>query len=124
MLLAAAAAAFYVFSGVGTAASATVQEPNPDCTLIVPANPLCANGLATPYQLTATDPGRARATRPTTAQSAFVEATILDPATGALSVYHPLVVNKGAATGSGAGGAETARECGGRASGSGSTATI
>jgi hypothetical protein len=28
-------------------------------------------------------------------QSAFVEATVLDPATGALSVYHPLVVDQG-----------------------------
>ena len=25
--------------------------PNPNCTLILPANPLSAEGLATPYQL-------------------------------------------------------------------------
>src|SRR5437016_2662319 len=35
-----------------------VQQPavNMDCTLIVPPNPLSAQGLATPYQLTATNP--------------------------------------------------------------------
>ena len=32
-------------------------NPNPNCTLIVPANPLTAAGLATPYQLTATNAG-------------------------------------------------------------------
>src|SRR3982074_3490119 len=30
--------------------------PNPDCTLIIPKNALTAAGLATPYQLTATNP--------------------------------------------------------------------
>ena len=30
---------------------------NPNCTLIVPADPLSAAGLATPYRLKATDPG-------------------------------------------------------------------
>jgi hypothetical protein len=72
---------------------------NANCDIIVPANPLTAKGLATPYQLTGTD-GQ------TPAQSgcemtnavnlgAFVQATILDPATGALSVYDPLVVTQG-----------------------------
>jgi hypothetical protein len=38
--------------------------PNPNCSLIVPANPLSAEGLATPYQLVATDPPPG-VTRPT-----------------------------------------------------------
>ena len=69
------------------------------CELIVPADPLSARGLATPYQLTGVDGA-------TPAQSgcrmsnavklgAFVQATILDPSTGALSVYDPLVVTQG-----------------------------
>ena len=33
------------------APSAMFAVSNPDCTLIVPANPLSAGGLATPYQL-------------------------------------------------------------------------
>ncbi len=67
--------------------------PNPNCTLIVPTNPLSAQGLATPYQLTATDPngGDCHETNPD--QSAFVQAAILDPATGQVSVYNPLVVD-------------------------------
>jgi hypothetical protein len=70
-----------------------------NCDIIVPANPLSAQGLATPYQLTGTN-----GMTPTesgcqmsnaVAAGAFVQATILDPATGALSVYDPLVVTKG-----------------------------
>src|SRR5438128_560988 len=37
---------------------------NANCTLIVPAHPLTARGLATPYQLTATDPANARCNAP------------------------------------------------------------
>jgi hypothetical protein len=61
---------------------------NPDCTLKVPDNPLSAQGLATPYVLESagqqcleSDPNLA----------AFVQAVILDPATGALQVYNPVV---------------------------------
>ncbi|TPX41532.1 hypothetical protein SeLEV6574_g06043 [Synchytrium endobioticum] len=60
-----------------------------DCILTVPAKPLTAAGLATPYQLS----GAAACQQQTT--PSFVEATILDPKTGALSVYNPLVINKG-----------------------------
>src|SRR4051812_21191129 len=66
-----------------------------DCTLVVPANPLSAEGLATPYRLQSstwsagdcheTDPG----------QAAFVEAAIYDPAQHSLAIYRPLVVDKG-----------------------------
>ena len=61
-----------------------------NCSITVPANPLSAKGLATPYQLfgpgcTMADPG----TR------AFAQATVIDPATGKLSVYEPLVIDRG-----------------------------
>jgi hypothetical protein len=69
---------------------------NPNCTLIVPANALSAQGLATPYQLFAPDAaanGPCNEANPN--QGAFVQATIYDPATGAFSVYSPLVVDQG-----------------------------
>jgi hypothetical protein len=60
-----------------------------NCTLTVPANPLTAQGLATPYQLgdgcTMADAGN---------EGAFVEATILAP-DGSLQVYDPLVITAG-----------------------------
>ena len=36
--------------------AADAAAPNPDCSLIVPANPLSAKGLSTPFRLIATDP--------------------------------------------------------------------
>ncbi|HEX3780222.1 MAG TPA: hypothetical protein VHX38_11185 [Pseudonocardiaceae bacterium] len=71
------------------------QQPDQNCTLIVPANPLSATGLATPYAFTATRPSAGPCHEADTDQSAFVEATIVDPATGALSVYRPLVIDRG-----------------------------
>jgi hypothetical protein len=69
------------------------------CDIIVPANPLTAAGLATPYQLTGPHGGSAPRSGCKMANSvrlgAFVQATILDPATGALRVYEPLVITKG-----------------------------
>jgi hypothetical protein len=62
-----------------------------DCTITVPANPLSATGLATPYQL------GGGCSEATPNLQAFVQATILDPATGALAVYEPLVVTAGTA---------------------------
>ncbi|HEX5114493.1 MAG TPA: hypothetical protein VFW65_04755 [Pseudonocardiaceae bacterium] len=79
-----------------TTAAPADADPNPDCTLTVPANPLSAKGLATPYQLTATDPTKGACDEANDGQSAFVEATIINTATGALSVYRPLVVDAGA----------------------------
>jgi hypothetical protein len=70
--------------------------PNPNCTIIVPANPLSAQGLATPYQLFAPDAAANGPCNEANAnQGAFVQATIYDPATGAFSVYSPLVIDKG-----------------------------
>ena len=69
--------------------------PNPDCTLIVPPAPLTAAGLATPYQLVATDPAKGACHELDANQSAFVQAAILDPATGKISIYNPLVIDQG-----------------------------
>ena len=72
-----------------------LPEPNPNCTLLVPDDPLTPRGLATPYQLVATNPadGACHETDPN--QSAFVEAAILNPKTGRLSIYRPLVIDQG-----------------------------
>ncbi|HWZ19609.1 MAG TPA: hypothetical protein VNW73_12500, partial [Ktedonobacteraceae bacterium] len=68
---------------------------NGDCTLIVPAQPLTAQGLATPYQLVATNPDNGPCNEANAAQSAFVQASIIDPNTGKIAVYDPLVVDQG-----------------------------
>jgi hypothetical protein len=68
---------------------------NGDCTLIVPANPMTAQGLATPYQLQATNPGNGPCNESNKVQAAFVQGTILDPAVGTISIYNPLVIDQG-----------------------------
>ncbi len=73
----------------------STTAPNPNCTLIVPTNPLSAEGLATPYQLLATDPTAGDCHETNKAQAAFVQAGIFDPATGQISIYNPLVVDQG-----------------------------
>lgn len=60
-----------------------------NCTLLVPSNPLSAQGLATPWQL---GDGCSMANAGT--EGAFVEATILAP-NGSLQVYNPLVITRG-----------------------------
>lgn len=75
----------------------TPPPPNADCTLIIPESPLTAQGLATPYQLVATDPGKGACHELVSSQSAFVQASVFDPATGQISVYSPLVIDKGTA---------------------------
>ncbi|WP_218206160.1 hypothetical protein [Kitasatospora aureofaciens] len=83
--------------GVSFAATtpAPPAQPNMNCTLKVPANPLTAKGLATPYVLSATNAAQGACHEANANQSAFVQATVVDPATGAVSVYNPLVVDKG-----------------------------
>ncbi|SRR6266571_85591 len=80
-------------------AVAAVSSNNPNCDIVVPANPLSAQGLATPYQLTGpagTSAANSGCTMTNAANlGAFVQATILDPRTGALSVYNPLVITQG-----------------------------
>ncbi len=90
----AGAQATVITAGTGTAAASASM----DCELIVPANPLSAAGLATSYQLTG--PGGQDAAAAGCAQAnpnlqAFVQATILNPATGRLWVYEPLVITAG-----------------------------
>jgi hypothetical protein len=80
-------------------APAASMNSNRTCDIIVPANPLSAQGLATPYQLTGPHgmtPAQSGCEMSNGAKlGAFVQATILDPATGTLSVYEPLVVTQG-----------------------------
>ncbi len=59
------------------------QQQMINCTLTVPANPLTAQGLATPYQLGG---GCDEANK---MQAAFVQGAVIDPA-GNISVYNPL----------------------------------
>jgi len=77
-----------------SAAAAAAATPNPNCTLIVPANPLTAAGLATPYQLVATNPAMGACHEANANQSAFVEGAILT-ADGQLTLYDPLVIDQG-----------------------------
>jgi hypothetical protein len=79
-------------NGQGAAAAAT---PNPNCSLVVPPNPLSAQGLATPYQLVATNAAQGACHESDAAQAAFVQASVVDPATGKVSVYDPLVIDAG-----------------------------
>ena len=60
-----------------------------NCTLQVPANPLSAQGLASPYVL-----GDGCAMSNADLQ-AFVEADIINPRTGHIRVYNPLVITQG-----------------------------
>ena len=80
-------------------AAADAAAANVNCDIIVPANPLSARGLATPYQLTGPDGTSPAASGCTMTNAvnlgAFVQATILNPRTGALSVYNPLVITQG-----------------------------
>ena len=100
----ASAAASPTATASPTAAASATATPaaaaaNVSCVLVVPANPLAAQGLATPYQLTGPNGMSPQASGCTMANfanlGAFAQATILDPATGALSTYEPLVITQG-----------------------------
>src|SRR6202161_4072471 len=86
-------------AALAPATPAASMNSNATCDIIVPANPLSARGLATPYQLTGPNgmtPAQSGCEMSNGAKlGAFVQATILDPATGTLSVYDPLVVTQG-----------------------------
>jgi hypothetical protein len=86
-------------AALGTTGPAAGMKANTTCDIIVPANPLSAAGMATPYLLTGPDgmtPAQSGCEMSNGAKlGAFVQATILDPATGALSVYEPLVITQG-----------------------------
>ncbi|HLQ30832.1 MAG TPA: hypothetical protein VK140_16480, partial [Ktedonobacteraceae bacterium] len=91
VVLAFVAAAVFVMPKLHSHAAAT----NGDCSLIVPANPLSAQGLATPYRLAATDAAKGPCNEGNAAQAAFVQGAVIDPATGNISIYNPLVIDKG-----------------------------
>jgi hypothetical protein len=76
-------------AAINTRQTAAQAAASMNCSLAVPANPLTAAGLATPWQL---GDGCSMANAGT--EGAFVEATILSPS-GQLSVYNPLVVTAG-----------------------------
>jgi hypothetical protein len=86
-------------SPTAAAAAPVTVAANVSCDIIVPAHPLTAAGLATPYQLTGTNGASPQQSGCDMANfgnlGAFVQATILNPATGKLSVYEPLVITKG-----------------------------
>ncbi|MBV9096158.1 MAG: hypothetical protein JO132_20175 [Streptosporangiaceae bacterium] len=82
------------FNARSTAAAAAAGV-NMNCTLIVPANPLTAQGLATPYQFTATNPADGPCNEADSNQTAFVQGAVLNPATGQISIYNPLVIDQG-----------------------------
>jgi hypothetical protein len=88
-----------VSPSASASAPVTTDAGNVSCDIIVPAHPLSAVGLATPYQLTGTNgasPGASGCTMANFASlGAFVQATILNPWTGQISVYDPLVITAG-----------------------------
>ncbi len=92
VILALVATAVFILPKIQTHAAAAI---NADCTLIVPPDPLTAQGLARPYQLVATDPGKGPCHEVSAAQAAFVQAAVIDPARGNIAVYNPLVVDQG-----------------------------
>jgi hypothetical protein len=91
LVLALIASAVFILPHLGSHAAAL----NGDCTLIVPARPLSAKGLATPYQLVASDPANGPCNESNKAQAAFVQGAVIDPATGQISIYNPLVIDQG-----------------------------
>ncbi len=60
-----------------------------NCILLVPSNPLSAQGLATPYRLLPPCHEADQAT------AAFVQGAVVDTDTGIISVYNPLVIDQG-----------------------------
>jgi hypothetical protein len=61
---------------------------NGDCTLIVPPDPLSADGLAKPYLL------QAPCSEANVNTQVFVQGAVFDPATKQISIYNPLVTDQ------------------------------
>lgn len=85
----------FVLPHVALHAAGGGANVNMDCTLIVPPDPLTAKGLATPFQLTATDPDQGPCHESNPNQAVFVQGAVIDPATGHIAIYNPLVVDEG-----------------------------
>ena len=76
-------------TGVNLGQTPAQAADSMNCTLQVPANPLSAKGLSTPYIL-----GDACEMSNPDLQ-AFVEADIINPRNGRIKVYNPLVITEG-----------------------------
>ncbi|HET9969341.1 MAG TPA: hypothetical protein VFQ68_13990 [Streptosporangiaceae bacterium] len=78
-------------SGAAISFTQTTAEAanSTNCTVSVPANPLSAAGLATPWEL-----GDGCTWANGGSEGVFIDATILSP-NGQLQVYNPLVINQG-----------------------------
>lgn len=66
-----------------------------NCVITLPANPLTAQGLMTPYTMTGCNQLNFAN------EGCFAEAVIYDPAANAITAYHPLIVNAGMVAGKG-----------------------
>ena len=75
-------------------AAAAAAAAAMDCILVVPADPLTAKGLSTPFQLTQAR-GNPACHMANPGVQAFVQGAVLDPATGKISIYNPLVIDRG-----------------------------
>src|SRR5579872_836729 len=92
VILALVVGAIFILPGLKSHAAPAI---NGNCALIVPPQPLTAQGLATPYQLTALDAANGPCNETNAMQTAFVQASVLDPVTGTIAIYDPLVVDQG-----------------------------
>ncbi|KAF4633926.1 hypothetical protein G7Y89_g4186 [Cudoniella acicularis] len=70
------------------AMGSTILAQTQNCVLQVPNNFLTAEGLATPYKMTGCNQTQFAD------EGCFVDAAILDPATGDIQIYNPLVINQ------------------------------
>ena len=78
-------ASIFLLPRIGShAAEAAV---NMDCTLIVPPNPLTVQGLATPYQLVATNPDNGPCKEANKMQAAFVQGDLVKSCEGRGTSY-------------------------------------
>jgi len=100
---------FWAVAGLALiAAPAATFAQTANCTLLVPAAPLTAAGLMTPYQLSPTNPPSMGGTDvcdetdPGMGSAIFVQAVIYDPSgmlcaksgpTASICIYNPVVVN-------------------------------
>lgn len=81
----------FFYSGTQDQGLTAPLTANPQCTLRVPADPLSAEGLATPYVLQSAGTTCAEDAN----NGAFVQATLYDPGTGQFAIYNPLVIDSG-----------------------------
>lgn len=101
-VVAALAGAVVVLAAAAVGAFGLRQQPttfaaagDQSCMLIVPDHALTAKGLATPYQFTGTRRNGGACHEANVDQAAFVQAAILDPATAKISIYSPLIIDRG-----------------------------